>query len=305
MPVWTEPGVPADVYKAVSQSESCTKEEFTARLRAVQRGDEADFWLSWLIATGVAEQKGDSIMFTSLPRAMLYTDAEIRRHREIVYRELAALTNPTLTSGGNCYHSEPSRLLAAFRGAKPDKAEPHMARFVEAALRRLGLIVQTSNGPRDTGATLHFDTEGDDAVAFFLFPPSAASEEFNGFAIPIELKRTYSDKKAVTQVLAARGRVESFFGSIETAPITISDTDTYSDKVARDYAKANNVLHLPIDALNAIAEEQMNRFRDGRPLLTFADLWQAIVQFRAAVYVEPTTDEWTKAVTAACDARAL
>jgi hypothetical protein len=75
--------------------------------------------------------------------------------------------------------------------------------------------------------------------------------------------------------------------------------------VARDYAKANNVLHLPIDALYAIAEEQMDRFRDGRPLLTFADLWQAIVQFRAVVYVEPTTDEWTKAVTAACDARRI
>lgn len=305
MPVWTEPGIPADVYKAVSQSGSCTKEQFAVRLRAVEHEEEAEFWLSWLITTGIAEQKGDTITFTALPRALLYTNAEIRRHREIVYRELAALTNPTLTSGGNCYHSELPRLLAAFHGAKPDKAESHMARFVEAAFRRLGLIVQTSNGPRDTGATLHFDTEGDDAVASFLYPPSAASEEFNGFAIPIELKRTYSDKKAVAQVLAARGRIESFYGSIETAPITISGSETYSDKVARDYAKANNVLHLPIEALNAIAEEQMSRYRDGRPLLTFADLWQAIVQFRTAVYIEPTTEDWTEAVTSACDARCI
>jgi hypothetical protein len=302
-PVWTEPGVPSTIYKAVSQSQKCARSEFASRLRALSREVEATFWLDWLVDSGMGVLEGDEITFTSLPSALIYSDTEIRRHREILYRDLASLTNPSLAGRGDCYHTDLAALHSAFKKADPDKAEPYMARLVEAAFRRLGVIVQTTNGPLDSGSGLHFGKEGDDAIGFFFNPPAAASEEFYGFAIPMELKRTKSDKKAVGQALMVDGRVQKFYQAVQTAPITISDSETYEDKVARDYANANRVLHLPLDAIVKTAQEQMDRFCNKRALITFSDLWQTITTFRDQGYMEPTTDEWVKSFSKACDAR--
>lgn len=297
--------IPKSVLATLSQTKMMTKAQAVSRLRAIDREAEIDVWLEWLEFAGFATASGDEVtMQESImdPRT-LYSGEELARLREQLYRRLAMINDSNIVANGNCFHRPIADLLAAFRAAKPEDAEPPMVRFVEAALYRLGFDVQVANGPRDSGDKLHFGTKGEDVVAFFLHPPAAASDAFNGYVIAAELKRTSSDKKAVVQALGAKGRVTTYYSSeVAVCALTVSDNETYIDKVAFDYASANNVLHVSIDALAALCEEQERRYRKPTAkLITPVDLWHVLNEFQEQNFVEPRNGDVLTAVKASAD----
>lgn len=296
--------VPNSVLQALAQTPKLTRKDAEARLNAIDRGTETDTWLEWLTLAGLAEVHGDDI--TMLEAAMdprtLYTSAELRRLRENVYRRIAMISDGAIVPG-SCFHRRPEDLLVDFRSAKAEDAELPMMRLVEAVLFRLGFEVQVANGPRDSGDKLHFGPNGEDVVAFFLHPPAAASDQFNGLALAAELKRTSSDKKAITQALAAQFRVNTYFSSdVAAFAVTISDSETYADKVARDYGNAANVPHLSIETLMALWAEQERRYRrQSAILLTPVDVWRVLNEYRQQNYIEPHTKDFVDAVKASAD----
>jgi hypothetical protein len=297
---------PSVVLRALAQTPTLSIKEAAGRLNAIDRSTETDAWLEWLAFAGIIDVRGDEIRMlqAAIDPRTLYSESERRRLRENIYRRLAMISDGSV-GPGNCFHRAPEDLRKDFRNARPDDAERPMMRLVEAILFRLGFEVQVANGPRDSGDKLHFGPNGEDVVAFFLHPPAAGSDEFMGLALAVELKRTSSDKKAVTQALAAQSRVRTYFSSeIAAFALTISDSERYADKVAHDYAKATNVPHVSIETLMALWVEQERRYRKlSGNLITPIDVWNVLNDYRSQNYIEPHTNDFADAVKASSDGR--
>jgi len=197
--------------------------------------------------------------------------------------------------------------MESFRSRPVDEAESIMHAIVREALAMFGFSIQTRNGPRDgdgNGRRLRFGARGDDAVALYISEGIASSSSLWGWALGIELKRQYVDKKAVLQATAASDRVREYYGEqVRVMPIVVSGEQHFADQAGREYAEAQRVVHVPIEALAKLAEEQHRRTVNGKRLIVATDILAAIHTWRRGADFAPTVDDVCRAVLAPVKAR--
>lgn len=290
---------PKRVLNALQSDRILTKSEARNRLATIGRDDELDFWIQWLAYGGIIEVAQDDITFKADAGRPIdaYSEFELETINEELYRGLAS-DQYAERSPSHTYSHEALKLLrTTFDATEPDKSEEPMQELVVHLFRAFGIVVQNTNGPRDGAMGLHFGPAGDDAVAFFLRPSAMRSETSMGLVLALELKRKASDKKAVQQAIGAKNKCDAYFKNrITSYAVTVSDSEAYTDKVAREYAIVGKVVHLPLAALEALAAEQFDRFKRNKPLITPVHLWSGIHEFFLTGYVEPTTSDVVKAV---------
>jgi hypothetical protein len=291
--------IPSAVLKALSATATLSRADARKRLATLGREAELDVWLEWLKYGRCASVEGETIAFDHATRRVydLYFPEELGLLEEERYRHLAATgySNPASESEYS-YHAI-KRALDEFRKVPPEKAEGVMRKFVQGALTVMGIIAQTEDGPREaaTGpkkSRVHFGSQGEDSVGFFLRPPAVLAETSAGLVLAMELKRTASDKKAVGQATTAAGQWRAYFdGKATVLALTISDSETYAEKAAREYAATNGVVHLPAEALAKLAALQQDLFTDGRNLIVPVHIWALLDGFVQTGYTEPTTSD--------------
>lgn len=178
-----------------------------------------------------------------------------------------------------------------------------MCRVVEGAFAALGFDCQWRNGPREGTGSAHegktrlsFGDKGDDLGAFFLTAPALEKDNCVGYVLATELKRSNASKKAVGQAITFAGRVRKFSEerglTVRVLPIVVSGGECYSDKLAKDYAYDNGVLHLPLRALRELLELQHQRFHSPQTLITPPHLLNVLYQFHESATFEPTTKDY-------------
>ncbi len=291
--------LPASVLKALTARAPLSKADARNHMATFGREAEVDAWLEWLKYSGCASIDGDAVTFEQNARRIcdLYLSEELVLLEEERYRHLAAIGYTKPASASDCSYQAVRRLLDEFRKASPDKAEAVMRRFVQNAFAALGILVQAEDGPREassgTGESpVQFGSQGEDSVGFFLRPPVVLAETSAGLVLAMELKRTASDKKAVGQATTAAGKWRAYFdGKASVLAVTISDSETYSEKAAREYAAANGVVHLPVESLAQLTTLQRDRFTEGRNVITPIHIWTLVHGFVQTAYTEPTTSD--------------
>lgn len=291
--------IPASIAKAIAVKSSLSKADAKKILATVGRDVELEQWLEWLDYAELITVSGDSIALRSSGNRVLdlYLPDEQVDIEEERYRHLASIGYASPHSGSPFSYQSVNQTLKDFRSSSPEKAEPLMQRFVQAAFMVLGIIVQLQNGPRETvtsskKAKVRFGSEGEDAVGFFLRPPAAASEGSVGFVLVMELKRTASDKKAVGQAATAAGQWSKYYEErASVLALAISDSETYAEKSAREYAATNEIIHLPVEAVARLATLQKELFETARPLITPIHIWALLDGFVRNSYTEPTTED--------------
>ena len=213
-------------------------------------------------------------------------------------------------NGGTLGREALANLEADLEESKGKKTEEVMLRLLDSVFRVLGFEVQRGNGPRETckrktaGSTLKFGPEGDDLAAVFARTPLAYSEARAGWVLAVEAKAGRAPKKSVGQAVTFAGRVRSAWGEEWCVhPVVVSGHETYSEKSAKDYARDNAVVHLPVSGLVATAKHQWEQFRAGKGLVTPPGLLSFVAYARDAGYTEPTAEELAKAVSEIAERR--
>lgn len=283
--------VPASVLRTISTAHSLKRDQLARRLMMLGREGEVDCWVDWLAYAALIEAAEGAIQIKPIATNPLgdYLPQELALLQEEVYRWLASSRD----ADGRLHSIE--ELFAEFHRAVPEKSEGVMRRLIQAHFSSFGIPVQIEDGPREKipssgELNVQFGSEGEDAVGFFLRPPAAAVEDLMGFAIAMELKRKASDKKAVGQAVTAAGRWRAFYKQkVNVIPVCISDSETYSEKSAREYASSNNVVHLSLAAVHQMGILQMEFFGKGQRLINPVHVLALLSGFRAEGYIEPTT----------------
>ncbi len=291
--------IPASVAKAITVKTSLSKGDAKNILAVLGRDAELERWIEWLEYAEIISVGADAISVRPGGSRVLdlYTPNELSAIEEERYRHLAAIGYADIHSASPSSYRSIGQALGDFRDASPEKAEPLMQRFVQAAFAALGIVVQVQNGPRETSAPskkakVQFGSEGEDAVGFFLHPPGAAAESSLGCILVMELKRTASDKRAVGQARTAAGQWSTYFeGRATVLALTVSDSETYAEKSAREYAATNSIVHLPMEAISRLVGLQKELYENARPLITPVHIWTLLENFSRSSYTEPTTED--------------
>lgn len=282
--------VPASVLRLIATATSLKKDQLARRLAMLGRDGEVDYWVDWLVHSGLIEISNGTIEIRPVATNPLgdYLPQELALLQEEAYRLLASAGN-----AGIRRHSV-EKLFAEFHRAPPEKSEHVMRQLIQEHFSLVSITVQIEDGPREKNLSfgdlqVQFGSEGEDAVGFFLRPPAATVEDFMGFAIALELKRRASDKKAVGQAVTAAGRWRAFYGqNVTVLPVCISDSETYSEKSAREYAASNSVVHLSVAAVHQIGLLQLELYEKGQQLITPVHVLALLSGFLAEGYIEPT-----------------
>jgi hypothetical protein len=281
------------------------REIFARRLQSVGRENEATFWLQWLETANIVKMDGETITMLSDPMSPgLALDEDLLAvAEEVVYRRNQMLAEILNSDAITRLRAQ----MEVLRNGSPSDAESTMHGIVRDALAMFGFSVQTRNGPRDgdgDGRRLRFGAKGDDVVALYVSEGIAASSSLWGWALGIELKRRYVDKKAVLQATAACDRVHEYYGEkVNVMPIIISGEQHFADQAGREYAEAQRVVHVPIAALVELAEEQHSRTLGGKRLIVATDILGAIHIWRRGAAYAPTTEDVLRDVLAPVKAR--
>jgi hypothetical protein len=173
-----------------------------------------------------------------------------------------------------------------FKGSTPDSAEEPMMIFLSRACQILGFLTQHVDGPRDQGK-LKFGSEGDDFLLLFPVLNPISPSEIGGIAFASELKRSIANKKAVGQALTFSDVVREVAPTYFVMPLVISDSSQYCDDVALKYAESSNVIHIPLEFFRKIVDLQLERYLNGKELISPLDVTRLLIQLHTDRNVEP------------------
>jgi len=193
---------------------------------------------------------------------------------------------------------------AQFLAASENEIAPAMHLLLDRVFRVLGFEVQRVNGEREhrdksgQRPTLDFGDKGDDLAAAFLRTPLCWAEACPGWVLAIEAKGGPAPKAAIGQAVTFEGRVHAAWGKgFRVLPVVVSGRESYADRIAKNYARDNNVLNLPAAALVDLAKRQWHLYHRGEKLITPPALLSFIEYARAIAYTEPSSSELVKTVT--------